>query len=215
MEIIAISQKKEDVFLKHYDIFKDVSGVVLAGGQNTRFKSEKSLIEVDDQCIIEKEINILKNIFAELIIVTDKEDIKNMFPNITFAKDYFNGCGPLAGLHAALKKCSTKGVFIVACDMPNLNERFIIKQLDLLEQNPNVLAVVPRHPNGYEPLHSFYHKNCLPFVEALLQQKKYSVRGFFNKISINWFDIKSEDEKFFFNINTQRDLELFIDQKVK
>jgi len=201
--------------LKQYNIEHDITGVVLAGGKNSRFKSEKSLIEIDDQCLIELEINVLKSIFKEIIIVSEKEEIRNMFPDIIFANDFHKDCGPLAGLHAALKKCTTQGVFLVACDMPNLNKQFILRQLSLLQDNANTLAIVPRHGNGFEPLHSFYHKNCLPFVEALLAQKKYSVRGFFDKISIKWYEASAEEEHFYYNVNTQHDLAKYINNKAK
>lgn len=199
------------------DLSHLVTGVILAGGKNTRFYSEKSLIEIGNQSLIEIEIAMLKQFFKELMIVTEKEILKQKCPDIAHSEDYFKNCGPLAGIHSALLNSKTDWIFVFACDMPNLNEALIFKQLDLIrsssvlrasctQKNDPFMAVIPRHIEGIEPLHGLYHKACLPFIESMLKNQNYSIHGFTDKIRVNWFNVQPDDIVYFYNINTLHDL---------
>lgn len=183
----------------------DISAVVLAGGKNTRIRKEKSLIEIQGIPLIDHQIKLLGNIFGNIIIVSAKPAIKNRFPDLMIVEDEFTNCGPLGGIHAAMKHSQTKSIFVFACDMPYLNESIILRQI-LAYQNDAVDVLVPRHIEGIEPLHAIYSVSNLPFLEKHLNLGLHSVRSFYKQVRTKYLDLEAKQIKFFYNINTSNDL---------
>ncbi len=192
-----------------------MTAVILAGGKNSRMKREKAFLKINRILLLEHTINILKPLFKEIIIVTAKNEIKEKFSDYKIVKDEFCGCGPLAGIHVALKNSKFNEIMVFACDMPNLNPNLINSEVEKYRNlDKAVQAFVPKHIEGIEPLHAIYSKSVLNDIETNLLSGKYSVRSFYNKINIKYWEI---DDKFvcnFININSQEDLEI-IKQKLK
>ncbi len=188
---------------------KNISAVILAGGKNSRIKQEKSLIKIKGNHIIDKQVELLENIFENIIIVTNKEEIKRKFPNLKIVEDEFQNCGPLGGIHAAMKNSNTESLFVFACDMPCLESSIILRQIATYRSTATDI-LVPRHEDGIEPLHAIYSKTNLPFLEECLIAGRYSVRSFYNKVNVKYIDFEKKYIKYFFNINTHTDLKKII-----
>lgn len=193
---------------------RSITAVILAGGKNSRFKSEKSLIKINDRYIIKNQVELLYSVFNDLIIVSDKNDLIELFSDVTFIKDEFQNCGPLGGIHVALKKTISDAIFVFACDMPLLNKTLIKEQIDIFNNNHSVNAVIPSHSQGFEPLHSIYDKNCLPLIESQLIDNDYSIRRFYGKINKIWYHVSDDYIQNFFNINTQNDFQKLISKNL-
>ena len=183
----------------------DITAVILAGGKNSRIKKEKSLIKINGYPLIDKQVELLRKLFEFIIISTDKVSIRNRFLKFQSVEDEFKNCGPLAGIHAAMKHCSTDAVFVFACDMPLLDAELILKQVDFYRQT-QVDIVVPEHEDGIEPLHAIYSIKNLPYLEMCIKSKKYSVRSFYRNLYTEYFWLEKKYIKNFFNINTPSDL---------
>ncbi|MCD4817107.1 MAG: molybdenum cofactor guanylyltransferase [Candidatus Cloacimonetes bacterium] len=184
---------------------KPITAVILADGKNSRIQKEKSLIKIGNCHLLTKQIKLLSNIFEKILIVTSKDILRKKFPNIRIVEDYYKDCGPLAGIHTALSNCETKYIFVFACDMPNLNKELIQNQINyFLDIQPE--ALIPKHIEGIEPLHSIYSTDCLPRINENLRKNHCSIRGFYKKINLKYFTIEEKDIKHFFNINTHHDL---------
>ena len=188
---------------------KKLSAVILAGGKNSRIQREKSLIKIKGDHIIDIQVKILESIFEEIIIVTQKEDIIKKFPNLKIISDEFQNCGPLAGIHSALKKSNTEAIFVFACDMPFLDTHVIRRQI-LAFNRGNYDVLVPKHHAGIEPLHAIYSKASLIYLTECLCNKNYSVRSFYNKVNVKYLNFSNKKIVKFFNINTHIDLKEII-----
>ena len=140
---------------------------ILAGGLSSRMKQEKALIEFRSQTLIARCAQTLRPIFSEIVVVTASKAVQNA-AQIPAIPDVFPKKGPLGGIHAPLTHFQ-KPVFCVACDMPFLDAAFIGFLSDKLE---NFDAVVPKSPNGLEPLHAIYAPSCAPIFERFLKQEK-------------------------------------------
>jgi len=184
---------------------KNIVAVVLAGGKNTRIGREKSLIELNGSLLLAQELEVLEKIFQRILLVTSKPEVISNFKQYSKASDQFKDCGPLAGIHAALAELN-QDIFVFGCDMPYLNETIIRQQLANYNQ-VNYQALVPKHIEGIEPLHAIYSKTCLQPVQDQLTKGNYSVRSFFKQINIHYQEFEEEDIKWFFNINTEADLD--------
>ncbi len=77
----------------------------------------------------------------------------------------------------------------------------------LLEHRDGFDAVVPRTPEGYEPVFALYHQNCLPQMEAMLRQNRFRIYDFYQCIRIRYLDPPELPEgwqRSLTNVNTPR-----------
>lgn len=184
---------------------------ILAGGKNSRLSGfNKALIKIDNCSILKKNTENLKNIFEEIILVTNSPDeyycVKNKY---TIINDEIKNIGPLGGIYSALRKTQKEALFFVPCDMPFLNNDLILKVIDVYQKN-DCDAIVPRIGKNIEPIHSVYRKNIsLKLYKHIIEGKDYSIRSFLKKINVIYLDLEDNEinKKIFTNINTPEDLE--------
>ena len=181
-----------------------ITAVILAQGKNKRIGLAKSLLEINGISIIEKEVKLLKTIFDNIIIISEKEELKRRFPDIKFYDDIYKEIGPLGGIHSALYHISSGSAFVFACDMPNLSKDIITRQIKLYLKS-RIEIVVPRHSQGIEPLHAIYHKRAIMNINQIISQKIYSIRSFYKGMRIKYFDVTDEEIKYFYNVNTMKE----------
>ncbi len=167
---------------------------------------DKSQLLVGERTILEKSIETLREIFSEIIIVTN-EKRGYAFPGVEVIRDEFKGRGPLAGIHAGLNAIEKKAAFFLACDMPFLHNGLILRLVDCFEKR-DCTAVVPRH-NGYiEPLYAVYRKELKDGLSEFLQRDNgSSVRDFLKTVNTYYLDLEADCDwdNVFKNINTPGD----------
>ena len=143
---------------------RDVTAVILAGGNSTRMKSNKALLPFSGELFIERIYRQLSATFSDVILVTNTPEFYKFIPCRT-VPDVFPGMGSLAGIHAGLSNSMTPYIFVVACDMPHLNGDLIKRLVDDIDGQD---VVIPESDGGLEPLHAIYGKSCLPAMEDAL-----------------------------------------------
>jgi FdhD protein len=185
---------------------KGVTGVILAGGGSSRMGSNKALLLHHGGRIIEGIYRTLAELFEEVIVVTNTPELYQFLP-CRKVPDIYPGKGVVAGIHAGLSQSSEDAVFVVACDMPQLQGE-LIRHLTTLAEGVDV--VMPLSPGGYEPLHAIYGKGCLPALEELLQTGDQRVISLLPRVNVR--EVPAEevalfDQGFdsFANINTPDD----------
>jgi molybdopterin-guanine dinucleotide biosynthesis protein A len=193
------------------------TGIILAGGENTRMPVLKGFIEVEGRKIIERNLRILKDLFKEVFIVTNQPEAY-AYLGVPMLGDIYNTRGPMTGIVTALLNSSHRWVFISACDMPFVSKALI--EYMSLKRN-HCEAVVPesltsgRKKKGVEPLFSFYSKNLLgPMEKAVLEGNK-SLRDFLASKRVKYIpsgetmkvDPKAQS---FINLNTPEDIDLHL-----
>ena len=191
--------------------YHDIVGVILAGGQSSRFGENKALAGVNGERLIERVVRTLDPLFDNFLIVTNEPSVFS-FLDLPMVEDHIKGLGPLGGIHAALKTIREPYAFVVACDMPELNPR-LIHLLVGLRRNYDV--VVPRIDGWLEALHAVYSKQCLPAVEALIASGNRQIFRFFPNVRVRYVDREEVAEadsvlRSFYNINTRDDLRRFL-----
>jgi molybdopterin-guanine dinucleotide biosynthesis protein A len=190
----------------------DISAAVLAGGASTRYGGgikAKSLIGGGK--IIDLAINTIKNIFDEIIIVTNSPEEFAEYGQYTITGDHFKGAGPLGGIHAAMKVSSRKALFVFAGDMPFLNSKLILDQIAYAADHC-ADAVIPEIDGKIEPLHGIYMNHLIMRLENFLSSwKDLALRSFLNTINVSFYrpDISDEVLRAFVNINTPKDSEKY------
>ncbi len=124
-----------------------VTATVLAGGGSTRMGRNKALLKLGDKMMIERVVDPLKNIFDDILVVTNEPEEYNMLKSVKFVKDCVDAGekSSLIGLYSGLKQSETSHIFAIGCDMPFVNTELIKYMVGLLK---NEDVVVPFSSNG-------------------------------------------------------------------
>jgi molybdopterin-guanine dinucleotide biosynthesis protein A len=165
-----------------------VAGVIVAGGRASRMGGrDKAFAAVDGEPIAVRTVRLFHALFPQVLVATNRPERFGEL-NVELVGDRFPGCGPLAGIHAALAASRHPHAFVAACDMPGL-EADVIRFL--LARIAHADAIVPRWDGDVEPLHAVYAARCVPAMEASLRAGRYALRDFLGTIAV---DYVSEEE---------------------
>jgi molybdopterin-guanine dinucleotide biosynthesis protein A len=187
----------------------NISAAILAGGAGSRFNGRmKPKIVVDGETIIFRILSVLRDIFDEIIIVTNNPE---EFIDFTFCKivsDEIANKGPLGGIHAALKASSNGSVFIFAGDMPYLDRNVILKMIDAYKKS-NGDVLIPKAGEFIEPLHSIYSQSIANHLETYLKSSKSNaVRDYAELLNVGFLQFGNAEiiKRAFTNINSPADI---------
>ena len=186
------------------------TGVILAGGRNTRLSGRnKAFIRVGGKRIINRLYHIFKDLFEETILVTN-DPIQSLEWDYHIVTDLFPIRCSLTGIHAGLFYTATSHAFFAACDSPFLKKDVVETIINGIE--PGIDVLIPETSEGLEPLCAVYSKQCLKVVEQQIIQQNLKIDRFFRKVHVKKIpeDILLEKDPnliSFFNINTPEDIE--------
>jgi NADH-quinone oxidoreductase subunit E len=196
----------------------DITGVILAGGTNSRFGGKiKANTIIGGEKIITSILKVIRPIFGEIVIVTNTPDAFSDIEGCIITGDHFLKRGPLGGIHAAMKASSKNAVFIFAADMPFLNSDLIISQAKEYCSDP-VDVLIARLKGNIEPLHSVYNTKLVDKLEDFLSEGSDNmIRSFLDKLSVRFFNVPESElnTRSFTNINTPTEAEITNDIKAK
>ncbi|MFH2012285.1 MAG: molybdenum cofactor guanylyltransferase [Pseudomonadota bacterium] len=184
-----------------------MTGVILAGGNSKRMGTNKAFLKINGQRMIDQTVDLFKNIFDEIILVTNSPQ-EYLYLNVRIVTDLIPGKGALGGLYTGLFFASSQHIFVTACDIPFLNREFIDYMISKVD---NFDVLVPHSIGGLEPLHAIYSKTCIRHIEALLELNDLKITNFYPKVRLKEIGFKetlSFDPKqsLFFNLNVPEDL---------
>ena len=186
------------------------TGVILAGGRNSRLPGKKKgFRKIDGEMIIDRIHRELKSVVDEIIIVTNDPAAFSKWDGLIVSDIYPSRCA-LAGIHAGIYYASHDRVFITACDTPFIRKdivKYIISSAD-----PQYDVVIPETEGGLEALLTVYSKACLPMIEKNLKNGVYMIKKFYPKNKVKKIPLGKLKEidplmESFFNVNTPEDLE--------
>ena len=190
-------------------MFCNISGAILAGGANKRFNGiTKANIVIGGKTIISRITDTLKEIFDEIIIVTNTPEEFKEYSHLKIVGDTILKAGPIGGIHAALKSSESEAIFVFAGDMPLIRKDIIIRQIDYFNAH-NYDVLVPRLRNMIEPLHAIYKCSISKTLDDFLHEgNSYAVIDFLKLINIGFmqFDESIDIKNVFTNINSPADL---------
>ncbi|MFH1653081.1 MAG: molybdenum cofactor guanylyltransferase [Pseudomonadota bacterium] len=183
----------------------DFEAFILAGGKSSRFGSNKALVKLNEETLLEIILGKLRQIFPKVtIVVKDSAQVTTL--KIDHIVDNHQYPGALAGIATALSTAKAQKIFIVSCDQPLIDHKVIDKILQNAGDEELLLPVV----DGFkQPLQALYDKKAylklpgdlnaaLPDFTCKLITRQM-LRGEFCGIP--------NFEKSFVNVNTQSDFE--------
>ena len=187
-------------------LIKDCTGVILAGGENTRMPVMKAFIKVDGKPVIEKNLILIQHLFKETFIVTNQPE-KYSHLNTLLLGDIHNVRGPMTGITTSLLNSTAPWVFVSACDMPFISSKLI---LYMYEKKNGFDAVVPSIKGKAEPLFAFYSKKLLSSMETAVLSERRGLKDFLKGKKVKYIsagEIGKVDPgaRSFINLNTPGD----------
>ena len=185
------------------------TGVILAGGKNSRFSGKnKALVHVGGKRILDRIYEVFTILFDKIILVTN-DPVQYMEWDFDIVTDIFPIRSSLTGIHTGLFYITTPYAFFAACDIPFIKKELIEILLDSVE--PSIDIVIPETSKGLEPLCSVYSKRCLKPVEEQLEKQSLKIERMFQQVRVKKISediLRSIDQDLlsFSNINTPDDL---------
>jgi molybdenum cofactor guanylyltransferase len=184
----------------------NITGVILAGGKNSRMGLDKGMLEVNGRKIVERIMDVMKPQVNELIIISNGKNYDNL--GYAIYSDLIKECGPMGGIYTALKYSKTEKILVISCDMPFISENVLSL---LAHEAANAQVVVPQHGiHKIEPLCAVYSKSCFSKFAHLIKEEEWKLMD-----ALKYFKVKklyfSDDEKpehIFLNINTPAEYQL-------
>ena len=121
-------------------------------------------------------------------------------------------CGSLGGLYTGLTQATTPYIFVVACDMPFLDQA-VISQFTSRRTTADI--VMAKLAARLHPMHALYGKGCLPAMEQMILARQFKIQEIVSHASLQVRYVTEADlltidpsGRSFHNVNTPADLEV-------
>jgi molybdopterin-guanine dinucleotide biosynthesis protein A len=190
-------------------------GFVLAGGKSSRMGTgiDKAFLEFGGQTLLDRALTMMSEVCDSVRIVGDPARFTKWgsAKKASVVADIFPGCGPLAGIHAALVNSPAELNLMLAVDMPFVSRELLAFLFAAAEGKDNhAIITVPRFTTGLQPLCAVYRREFSTVAEEALRAGKYKVDATFSSVRIRVIEeaelaAAGFSEQSFFNLNTPQD----------
>jgi molybdopterin-guanine dinucleotide biosynthesis protein A len=186
-------------------------GFLLAGGKSSRMGIDKAFLDFGGQTLLDRALTAMATACDSVMIVGDPAKFAKYgsTKNVPVVADIFPGCGPLAGIHAALAQSSATFNLMLAVDMPFVSTE-LLRFLFAAAEESDAIITVPRSGRGLQPLCAVYRREFAAAAEQALRAGKYKVDAVFSSVAVRVIEeaelaAAGFEERCFFNVNTPQD----------
>ena len=176
--------------------------VILTGGSSRRMGRDKAMLPVSGESMA----LWLARKYEALGPVAFSVDRRGRFPVGTYREleDRYPGCGPLNGLVSAFLETGEDIVFLTATDMPAGDPAEVRYLLERLGEHDACLF-------ENEPLFGVYRRSCLEAARSCLEEKRFSLRGFLERVDALRVPVRCP--AMLANLNTPEEYESYVRPK--
>lgn len=192
-----------------------IAGVVLAGGQSSRYGQPKMFELFDGHPLYKHSLKALQKNQLQPLILATNASLQSRFSeeNVQWVIEKQPHQGPLFALQNIMVNFpDVEWFFVIASDMPFINADFVQTMLSLIDDRFD--AIVPIQDARLQPLAAIYRRRALPNATQLVQQNKRSMKALLEQLQVCYVPFELESSTFI-NINTQQDLAQTIERKSK
>ena len=160
---------------------------------------DKASLELQGHTLLDRALSLARELTPDVLTVGPGRDLE----------DAYFGCGPLAGIHAALRATSADLNLILAVDTPFLHAgllRFLVKEAE----QGSAVVTLPRVAGRLHPLCAVYRRAFAATAETALAAGRYKIDALFAGVSTRILDeseLRGLDfaPNMFDNLNTPED----------
>lgn len=153
----------------------DVTAFILAGGKSTRMGTDKAFVMLDGRTLLARALDSVHTVTGDVRIVGDPAKFAAL---ATVVADVFPGCGPLAGIHAALRASQSDLNLILAVDVPFVTP-LLLQYLIARARETHAVVTVARSGGRVQPLCAVYRREFAEMAEEALRQGRYKIDALF------------------------------------
>ena len=182
----------------------DIEGFILAGGASRRMGTDKSRLLLKNEPLIQRIKNTLATVVTRVRVVGSRpNDDHEVVP------DVYPQWGALGGIHGALTACNSDWSLVVACDLPFITSKLLLRLIGLRNEHD---AVVPIQADDRpQPLCALYRVDpCLQHAVKLIEAGRRRPLDLIEvvqtrRVAFSELEHLEHSENFFVNINTPED----------
>src|SRR5579863_511423 len=152
-----------------------VAAFVLAGGKSMRMGADKAFVTLEGRTLLARSVSLARSVTGDVRIVGNAEKFREFAPVV---EDVFRGCGPLGGIHAALRASGAELNLILAVDVPFVSSEFLLF-LIARGRTSNAVVTVTRTGGGWQPLCAVYRREFADVAEKALRAGRYKIDALF------------------------------------
>src|ERR1700688_4249125 len=192
--------------------FPDLTAFILAGGKSTRMGADKAFVILDGQTLLARALELAHSVTRDVHIVGDPPNFSSFAP---FLEDVFPDCGPLGGIHAALRASPTDLNLILAVDTPLVSPALLRYLITRSKNSPAAAVTLVRTNEGSQPLCAVYRRAFADAAEEALHAGRYKIDPLFTSAQTQ---VIEENELrnagfslgMFRNLNTQEEVAIAV-----
>lgn len=147
-----------------------IYGLVLAGGESRRMGRDKALLVRDGQSQLAHITALLEGITDRVYVSSRQEQQddpeRSRFENIV---DRYEGIGPIAGILSAMDAHPHADWLVVACDLPNIDERTLAFLIEKAEPEQPFTAFKSSYDGLPEPLCALYRSGSEGIIRQFVE----------------------------------------------
>ena len=197
------------VYHRPMDPSPDLTAFVLAGGKSTRMGADKAFVGYDGRTLLARALDLARSVTPDVRIVGSSEKFASFAPVV---EDIFRDCGPLGGIHAALRASPVELNLMLAVDTPFVSSSFLQYLIRQARRELAAVVVVPRLNTGWQPLCAIYRREFADAAEPALRAGKNKIDRLFAVVGTRVIDQQELEAAGFFpalfrNLNTPQELE--------
>ena len=142
------------------------AGFILVGGKSSRMGRDKALLPYRGTVLVSWIAREVETVTGTVTLVGAPDRYASLGRHVI--ADSRAGCGPLAGIEAALRYSSADWNVIVACDMPGVTAA-LLENLLIQAAEQDCDCLLPVGATDFpEPLCAVWHVRCLAAIRSAL-----------------------------------------------
>jgi molybdopterin-guanine dinucleotide biosynthesis protein A len=154
----------------------DVAAFILAGGKSMRMGADKAFVLLEGRTLLARALELARVVASDVRIVGEAAKFAGFAPVV---EDIFYGCGPLGGIHGALRASVAELNLILAVDVPFVPPALLRFLIARARNFPEASVVVPRSEGRWQPLCAIYRREFVEAAENALQAGRYKIGALF------------------------------------
>jgi molybdenum cofactor guanylyltransferase len=187
----------------------DVTAFILAGGKSTRMGVDKAFVEYEGRTLLARALDLARSVTPDVRIVGSDKKFAAFAPVV---QDVFPDCGPLAGIHAALRASPAELNIMLAVDMPFVSRALLQYLISQARNAPEAAVIVPRSDERRQPLCAVYRSEFADKAENALRAGQNRIDRLFDEVRTRVIEAEELaragfSPAIFRNLNTPEDLE--------
>jgi molybdopterin-guanine dinucleotide biosynthesis protein A len=162
-------------------LFMQTAAFVLAGGKSARMGRDKALLACASRPLIKEVASKLAVVARNVTIIGPPERYRHL--GLPVLPDLRPGCGPLAGIEAALASSAAEYNLIAACDMPGIRTGWLKRLLQAAKQTGALCTAACDQTGTIHPLLAVYRSDSLPAVRSALDSGRFQLLALLETLS--------------------------------